>query len=120
MAKSFLICFVVLVGCGDNLPDLPAEDGEACVESDGCTSGYCLTEFSDGTEVSGGICTHECAFGEVVDGCPQGQKCMRYSPTQQAYCTSYCDVLDSQCREEDGWYCGDFGFGIALCRPPLD
>lgn len=111
-----LIAGLLVTACGDDGPSSPTGDG--CDSNDDCESGFCLTDYGDGTEVAGGICTEECEWTGSTghdDTCPEGQACLNYTATGEKHCYLDC-TTDADCRTEDGWVCS---FLLRTCIPPL-
>lgn len=120
----------MFAACGDETPPEPEpvmlENGAACMADspdEVCTSGLCVEEFKDGTQISGGFCTDECIWDETdgSDTCPEEELCVRYTATDEYYCFQDC-ASDADCRTEDGWecLCLDFFCGYQVCVPPLE
>lgn len=84
----------------DPTPDAEVERafGSACESDDQCASGYCELEKSD-EEVTGGLCTDLCTFGE--DQCEEGVCVGNGDSSGEGSCYPLCDGLE--CRE--GWSC---------------
>lgn len=121
MKRFAIAAALLLTACGDNIVDL-LPDGSACTsDTEACESGYCLEALEDGTEITGGTCTHECEWlPDQTDTCPDGQTCVRYNYTGEFFCLPDC-VDQGDCRTDDGWVCTCLEHTCAqpICVPPL-
>ncbi len=119
--RSLTLVLIIVSACADDPPP-PSEVGAACELPDDCESGLCMTEFADGADIAGGVCTTGCMWnGDGTDTCPEGQACIRYTPTQEFLCLPRCaedEDASDDCRYDEGWQCRDF-FTLSVCVPPL-
>jgi len=111
MSKSIVLVSILFVlSCAGGTDD-PVENGESCDVAEDCLSGYCLTEFVDGTTIDGGMCTDECEWNDdLTDTCVEGEICLRWNATGEKVCFQECTSNDdcrsndTECNDDD-WTC---------------
>lgn len=112
--KISVIVSMFIFACGDN-PLPPQPNGSECMDNEECESDYCLIEFEDGNEVTGGMCTMTCDWNVPIT-CPENELCLRYRKTDEYVCFQECEK-DKDCRED--WSCDCIGFfcSVKACIP---
>lgn len=117
LVMGILMSVMLVAACGDDGGDATLQNGESCMMDGECVSGTCVTEFENGQEVLGGLCTNECSF-EDEDSCAEGEICLRYNPTNEFVCFPTCDT-NEDCRADWSCACLDFFCVSKACAPPL-